>query len=411
MQYSDYSCSSLTVAASNHQVPYLSLSGFYFFYYASLGALIPYWTLYLESLSFSVIEIGQLMAIFLATKIVAPSLWGWLADVTGQPVRVIRVGALLSAIFFALIFVDTSFRSVLVMMVVFSFFRNAILPQMEAITLSHLQQELARYSNIRLWGSVGFILAVLLLGVLIDQYSIKLVPQIILFLLLALWLSTLLVSGPPPVRDQPAQRGLLKLLKKPNVIVFFIVGFLMQVSHGPYYTFYSIYMAELGYNNTLIGMLWNLGVVAEIGIFWIMHRLMSTFSAKSILLASLLLAGIRWGLIGYYAESLALLLIAQLFHAASFASFHAVCIHFIYLAFPRQHEGHGQALYVSVSFGGGGALGAILAGVIWRQGGAEQCFSGASIICLVAFLIALIWLKFPVHREGEGEGEGEGTVG
>lgn len=391
------------MALSNHQVPYLSLSSFYFFYYASLGALIPYWTLYLESLSFSVIEIGQLMAIFLATKIVAPSVWGWLADVTSQPIRVIRVGALLSAIFFALIFVETSFLSVLVMMVTFSFFRNAILPQMEAITLSHLQQELARYSNIRLWGSVGFLLAVLLLGILIDQYSVKLVPLIILSLLLALWLSTLFVSGPPPFRDQSSQRGLLKLLKKPNVMVFFLVGFLMQLSHGPYYTFYSIYMVELGYNNTLIGMLWNLGVVAEIGIFWIMHRLMIAFSAKSILLASLLLAGIRWGLIGYYAESLALLLIAQLFHAASFASFHAVCIHFIYLAFPRQHEGHGQALYVSVSFGAGGALGAILAGVIWRQGGAELCFSSASIICLTAFIIALAWLKFPVHREGEGE--------
>ena len=392
--------------APNKKTPYLSLSNFYFFYYASLGALLPYWTLYLESLEFTVLQISQLMAVFLATKIIAPSIWGWLADFTGQPVRVIRWGGALSVLFFGLVFIDRGFVSLFVMMASFSFFRNAILPQMEVITLSHLRHQLTRYSQIRLWGSVGFMLAVMALGLVIDLFSVTLLPAIILFLLVGLWLSTLLISEPASLNCREGQGGLLKLIMTPNILVFFIVGFLMQLSHGPYYTFFSIYMDELGYNKSLIGMLWNLGVLAEIGVFWVMHRLMSAFSARSILLVSLLLSVIRWGLIGFHAESLVLLLLAQVFHAASFASFHAVCIHFVYLAFPRQYEGQGQALYVSVSFGGGGALGAILAGVAWRDGGAQASFGSAAVVCALAFLIAFIWLRFPAHRAGEANDVG-----
>jgi len=53
---------------------YWRLSGFYFFYFASLGALVPYWGLYLRTLGFNVVEIGELIAIIMATKIVAPNI-------------------------------------------------------------------------------------------------------------------------------------------------------------------------------------------------------------------------------------------------------------------------------------------------------------------------------------------------
>ncbi|MDH3934930.1 MAG: MFS transporter, partial [Gammaproteobacteria bacterium] len=151
---------------------YWRLSGFYLFYFASLGALLPYWSLYLKSLDFSITEIGQLMAILMATKIVAPNVWGWIADHTGQRMAIIRVASLLSIITFAGVLVSDAFWWLVLVLVLFSFFWNATLPQFEATTMSHLGGEMHRYSGIRLWGSVGFIVAVAGLGVLLGYLGV-----------------------------------------------------------------------------------------------------------------------------------------------------------------------------------------------------------------------------------------------
>ena len=132
---------------------YWRLSGFYLFYFASLGALIPYWSLYLESLHFSFTEIGQLMAILMATKIVAPNIWGWIADHTGQRMAIIRLASLLAALAFTGVFINSSYWWLALVMTVFSFFWNATLPQFEANTMNHLG---GRASPLQWHPSVGF---------------------------------------------------------------------------------------------------------------------------------------------------------------------------------------------------------------------------------------------------------------
>ena len=138
---------------------YWRLSGFYLFYFASLGALVPYWGLYLKSLGFDVTQIGQMIAILLATKVVAPNVWGWLADYTGNRMPIVRLTSLLAVLTFAGVFLDSGFWWLVCVMTAFSFFWNASLPQFEATTMNHLGEDTHRYSGIRLWGSVGFILA------------------------------------------------------------------------------------------------------------------------------------------------------------------------------------------------------------------------------------------------------------
>ena len=88
---------------------YWRLSGFYLFYFASLGALVPFWSLYLKSLDFSMTQIGQLIAILMATKIVAPNLWGWIADHTGHRMQIVRIASLLATVAFAGVFLGSSF--------------------------------------------------------------------------------------------------------------------------------------------------------------------------------------------------------------------------------------------------------------------------------------------------------------
>ena len=101
------------------------------------------------------------------------------------------------------------------------------------------------------------------------------------------------------------------------------------MSHGPYYTFFSIHLEALGYSKTVTGMLWSLGVLAEVVLFLVMHRVMAGFSLRNIMLVSLTLSVLRWGLIGYFADNAVILFFAQLMHAATFGSSHAVAVELV----------------------------------------------------------------------------------
>ena len=165
-------------------VPYWKLSGFYFFYFASLGVLIPYWSLYLKSLGFNSLTIGSLVAILPATKLIAPYIWGWLADHTRRSMLIIRIACLLAVISFSLVFVSQQLWWLASVMVLFSFFWNATLPQFEAMTLNHLGEDSHKYSMIRLWGSLGFIVIALLIGYLLGKNGADIIPLVVLVTIL-----------------------------------------------------------------------------------------------------------------------------------------------------------------------------------------------------------------------------------
>ncbi len=141
-------------------LPYWRLSGYYFFYFAFIGVFSPYFGLYLQSLSFSAWDIGLLMSQMQLMRLVGPYLWGTLADHLAQRLLIVRLAALISLIGFAAFFFVRSFEAVLLAMALLSFFWSAALPLVETVTFEHLRHQTARYSRIRLWGSVGFIVAV-----------------------------------------------------------------------------------------------------------------------------------------------------------------------------------------------------------------------------------------------------------
>jgi len=173
------------------QVPYWRLSGFYFFYFACLGVLVPYWSLYLQWEGFSASQIGELTAILLASRIVAPNVWGWIADHKGHRMRIVRSASFAATLVFAGIFIDQSYLWVAGTLLLFSFFWNASLPQFEVTTLQHLGEHSHHYSKVRVWGSVGFIVIVMSLGWLLEVFDPGIVPIALLLSTAGIWL----VSG------------------------------------------------------------------------------------------------------------------------------------------------------------------------------------------------------------------------
>ena len=140
---------------SPQPLPYWRLSGFYLFYFALLGATAPFLALYFEHLGFSPARIGELVAIPMLMRCVAPNLWGWLGDRSGRRLLIVRFGAFCTLASLSLIFVSQSYAWLALVMALHAFFWHAVLPQFEVITLAHLREQSARYTQLRLWGSVG----------------------------------------------------------------------------------------------------------------------------------------------------------------------------------------------------------------------------------------------------------------
>ena len=379
-------------------MPYWRLSSYYLFYFATLGALVPYWGLSLQGAGFDPLAIGVLMAILSGTKIVAPVVWGHVVDQTGHRIQLVRLGSLLAVLGFATLYVTDGFWGMALTLLLFSFFWNASLPQMEAVTFNHLHERPTRYALVRVWGSVGFVLVVVALGLALEQGSLAQVPVWVLLLTIGICLSAFLVPDSAPDHGAHATLPLRALLRQPSVLAFFGACFLMQLSHGIYYAFYSIHLEAAGYSSAAVGWLWALGVAAEVLIFLIMPRLLERFGARRVLLWSLALAGVRWITIGVCVAQPIALFAAQWLHAATFGAFHASAIHLVHQIFPGRTQGRGQALYNSLSFGAGGAAGSLIGGLLWSDAGPAITFGVGAIAAAISWLVAWRWMDGTLYR-------------
>lgn len=374
-----------------HGLPYRRLAGFYFFYFAYLGAFAPFFSLYLKSLGISPVEIGVLMSLPQLSRIVAPHVWGWLADRGTGRLRVARLAGVAGTLSFLGVFAGSGFVLLFTVLLTMTFFWSAALPLVEATTLSHLGEHTARYGRIRVWGSIGFIVAVVAIGYVLDWVPVRVLLWIIVALMagmLAFCWQIPEATVPPHATDR---QPIWDIVKKPEVIALITACALMAAAHGPYYTFYTIHVVNHGYSKALTGWLWALGVICEIGIFIWMPHLYRAFTLRRILIASFALAVVRFLIIGWAVDSVPLLLFAQTLHAATFGSFHAAAIGVIHKMFRGRHQARGQAIYGSLAFGLGGTLGGLASGYSWAHLGASLTFSLAAGCAFAGMMI--VWWK------------------
>ncbi len=369
-----------------------NLSAFYFFYFAYLGAFAPFFALYLTSVGMTAVEIGVLMALPQLTRILAPHLWGWLADHTGRRIGVVRISGAAGMIAFLGVFTGDSFALLFVVLFAMMFFWSAALPLVEATTLSNLGDDTARYGRIRVWGSVGFIAAVVAVGYLIDATGPRSVLWVIAGLMAGMLLLSFTLAEARPEPHESDDLPVWQIVRKPAVLAVIGASALMAAAHGPYYTFYTIHLVDNGYSKSAAGWLWALGVICEIGIFIWMSRLYRAFTLRSILIASTLLAALRFVVIGWGADSIVLLLAAQTLHAASFGSFHAAAIGVVHKLFRGRHQARGQAIYGSLAYGLGGTAGGLASGYAWGGLGPALTFTLAAGCGLLAAAVLWRWL-------------------
>jgi PPP family 3-phenylpropionic acid transporter len=244
-----------------------------------------------------------------------------------------------------------------------------------------------------MWGSLGFIVAAVILGYLIDFTGIW---SLLWFLLAVQIMLFALTTSLPDAKLEPHPHdnfSIWQVIKQPNVLALLIGCALMVTAHGVLYNFYSIYLSDHGYSKGMIGLLWSVGVICEIGIFMLMPKIMAHYSLKTILIISLLLAVVRFAMIGIAVNNIVLLVLAQTLHAATFGSFHAASVEVITQFFNGRHQAKGQAIYNSVAYGIGGTIGGVAGGYALQYLGGQKTFMLAAIFPLLGILVIGLGLK------------------
>ena len=366
---------------------YFRFSNFYFWYFAFIGAFAPYFSLYLKSLGFSAAQIGVLLAVNPVARIFGPNIWGWLSDHYGARGKLIRLTAAGTAVAFVPVFFNRGIGWMFTALLLLNIFWCAVLPLAESATLNLLGPRVGDYGRIRVWGSVGFVVVVVAGGYLLDNFGIGALAPLVLTLLLLMATSTF----PLPRDREPSHHSehapILRVVAQPAVIALFAGFFLMQVANGPYNAFYSIHLVEAGYSKKAVGWLWALGVMAEIGLFMWLPRLMRAYSLNQILLFSFGCAFLRFLLIAWGVGSIAVMMVAQLMHAITFGAYHAAGVAAMHQIFRGRNQARGQALYTSLGYGLGGTLGTLGAGYAWEGWGPQWTFTFAAVAALLAFLV------------------------
>ncbi|MEZ5647169.1 MAG: MFS transporter [Burkholderiaceae bacterium] len=372
--------------ASRQLLPFAALSASYF---AHIGFFNPYLPLWLKDLGFGLLAISVLTSVQSATRLFAPYAWGWLSDHSGERVRLLRYGATAAMALSAGLWWPLGGAALFVVLLLMFSHTSAMMPMSEA-AMAHLVSQggafdARRYGRVRLWGSVGFLLTVLAAGIWFERYGIGSFPAWTTLSLLAVTVS---VWWMPDLREAPHTEsrgpGIGPVLRQPAVRWFFLAAFFHVLSHIFIYIFFSLYLDSLGYGKAVIGLLWAVSVVIEIGWFFTQSRWLPRLSLTGWLVLVSAAMTLRMALTAGAAQWLWVLLLVQGLHALTFAAHHTACIALLSHHFPGRLRGRGQALYSVLGYGLPGVLGGLGGGLLSQALGLRAVFWLSTVSALAA---------------------------
>jgi PPP family 3-phenylpropionic acid transporter len=363
------------------------LGAYYFAYFAYIGVLAPYFSLWLAGQGYDARQMALVLAMPQIARVFAPAIWGWIADRTGWQRGIVVFAAFTVLGGFSALYRVRGVLDVAAVMLVLSVLAAGSMPLVEAAALAATRARPGSYGPVRLWGSVGFILTVLGAGAWLDRHDISTVLDIVVGLAAVVCLAAF---GIPSREPHPASAGAARLgpvLVRADVLAFFGACMCNAVAHGALYAFLSIHLEAAGYSKAAIGALWTLGSAAEIAVFAFLPQLMRRYSLRGLLITSFACVALRFLLIGWAVDVLALLVFAILLHAATFGLFHAASLAAVHRIFSGRIEARGQALYASLTYGVGGAAGTLIAGWTWDSLGPGLSFTVSALAGAIGALL------------------------
>lgn len=368
-------------------------------YFFGLGLFLPFFPLVLASSGLSAGEIGTLLAVPMVVRLAANPLIGAIVDRFGTPGRAIALLSIIAAIAFSGFFVAKSFLASALLLVAISIAWSPLMPLGDALAARVEREGKGDYGRMRLWGSVSFIVANVIGGVLIGEWTVTVVIGGIVVGLFAAGLAALTVSlprvevsenesvsiaspdlalaevvddaSPPPVAAGRRRRGLGELLREgtfvtPGFLLVILAAGCAQGSHAAYYAFSALHWSQAGLSGTAVGIFWGVGVITEIALFAASARVRAVLGINGLLAIGIAGAVLRW-LLFPLAEAPLSILLLQLLHGLSFGATHLGAVAFVARMAPPQWAGAAQGIN-SMVIGAVTALASAGAGYLYALG-------------------------------------------
>ncbi len=359
------------------------MAGHYFLYFGVMGIFLPYFNLYCFHLGFDGFQIGLLSAIRSMSMSFFPILWSMAAD-RFQIRRGIFILCTFSAsiIWTAYLF-TADFRMILTISILYGVFYSPMISFMEAFTMDILGKEKSSYGKVRAWGTIAFVIISGGMGKLIDLYSVHLT---VVMVLAGSLVQAVLSPAVPRISGNSRKYGNPDFLLKVRPLVFLFCAFLMLVSHGTYYGFFSIHLETLGYSKTFIGLAWALASAVEVGVMMNSARIFKRFAIEDVVLFSFGAAVLRWFILSK-AHSPWLILASQGLHAITYGTFHIATILNMDRMSPDESKTLGQSVNNAITYGLGMTAGFFLSAYLYEKTGSFKLFAISGLIALAGGVI------------------------
>lgn len=352
----------------------LFLSLFYLFFFGYVGIAVIYMPKVLLETGYTHLQVGMILSAVPITRFLAPFLFLKFLSITTRLFYLALLLFLACSIFYY--YALKHFFLLILLNLSIGFSLSIIIPFIEAYAISHLKEN---YGKVRLFGSVGFIFTAIFLSDKLGKDS-----NLFLFLVASVALTTLfgflLDKDGVDKKTKEYKESSFNLL---DLCYFWIMSFLVQVSFGGYYGFFTIYGEEHGFSLDTISYLWSFGVVCEILMLFFQGAILRRYSLRNLFKFALLITSIRWFLLFLFPSNLFVYAFTQSLHAISFALFHTISLNFIHQAYKNKHLA--QQFYSGISYGLGSFIGSLFAGYIYG----EYLFLGCSLVALLGFFVFL----------------------
>ena len=370
-------------------VSLLAAKGIYLLFFGALGALVPFFTVYLQQIGLSGAQIGLVGSIPPLLSLVANPFWSGLADrynLHRTVLVVCALGAGLMAIPFTL---TTDFGWILVTVVVMIFFRTPVSPLIDAAVLQLSRKANVDYGRQRLWGSIGFTFVSMFLGLWLASDNLVMIFWIYGFMM-AMGVATLSLFLPAEKSlERPnLLEGLRKLARQRSYMTFLLSNILFGFAAAATMNFLSLRMLELGATQAMVGLAFAINAVAEIPIMFLGGRLFRNVKNTTLITAGMMGLAVIYLIFGLSTQPWHFLVIIG-FIGIFFAAYWMALVPFANDAVPAGLRATGQSLVGAAQGGLGWALGSVVSGVIWDSLGGSWVFYTAALS--MALAAAVFW--------------------
>lgn len=375
----------------------------FFSFYMTWGIFLPYWTGWMiiekgitVSQSSFIMSLG-LVARGLSTLFAFPYLSGKFSSKT------ILNGMAIGTFIAILCYIPaSSFTSLLVVTFFLHVFYPTLMPALDSAAGYLVQsKQLTHYGKSRSWGSIGFVVAGMILTVITGKFG----DQAILWALLIgitvfiflVFLRAPVILSEKPQHDRTKKGGMLELFRVKHFGLVLIIVILLQAAHASYYNYGYIYLQDIDAPKYLIGVIFNIAVIAEIIFFLIADKSFQKFSVGSLLALAALGSTVRWILIFAF-PNVIVFSIAQTLHACSFAMGHYAFMKYLIKNIPHTQIPKAQGIYSALALSWSTAVFTIFGGILYEIE-PRYAFIGMIICTIPSMLFALLYWKLDFKKE------------